>query len=106
MDQHRAVAEGLDGGHVVGDEHQGLAGAALLAEHVGAFLGEGGVADGEHFVDEHDVGVGFDHDREGEADHHPRGVVLELEVDEFLQLGEVQHVSPGAAWLRGVRVPS
>ena len=70
------------------------------SEHVGAFLGEGGVADGEDFVDEHHVGVGFDHDREREADHHSRGVVLQFEVDEFPQLGEVQHgvqASPGFA---------
>ena len=47
------------------------------------FCGEGRVTDGEHFVDQHDVGVGLDHDGEGEPDHHPRRVVLELEVDEL-----------------------
>ena len=60
----------LDGGHVVGDQDQGFAGVRVFAEHVGAFLGEGGVADGEHLVDEHDVGFGPDHDRERESDHH------------------------------------
>ena len=92
------MAEALDGGHVVGDEDERLAGVALLAEDVHALLGEGRVADGEHLVDEHDVGVGLDHDREGEADHHARGVVLELEVDEVRELGELEHgVQPGAA---------
>jgi hypothetical protein len=44
-----------------------------------------------HFFDEHDVGVRLDHDREREADHHPRRVVLELEVGEVAQAGEVEH---------------
>ena len=39
--------------------------------------------DRQHLVDEHDVGVGLDHHGEGEPDHHPRRVVLELEVDEL-----------------------
>jgi hypothetical protein len=75
----------------VGDEHECLTGAALLSEHVGAFLGERGVTDGEDLVDEHYVGVGLHHDREGEADHHARGVVLELEVLELLEFGELDH---------------
>ena len=31
------------------------------------------------------------HDGEGQAHHHPRRVVLQLELDEVLQLGEVEH---------------
>ena len=68
-----------------------LPASLLLAKHVGAFLRERGVADGEHLVDEHHVGVGLDHHREREPDHHSRGVVLELEVDELLELGELEH---------------
>ncbi len=55
------------------------------------FCANDGVADREHLVDEHDVGVGLDHHREREPDHHPRRVVLELEVGEVAQLGEVEH---------------
>ncbi len=40
---------------------------------------------------EHDVGVGLDHHREREPHHHPRRVVLQLEVGELAQLGEVEH---------------
>ena len=64
---------------------------ALGAEDVHALLRERGVADGQHLVDEHDVGVGLDHDGEREPDHHARRVVLELEVGELAQLGEVEH---------------
>ena len=55
------------------------------------FWANDGVADRQHLVDEHDVGVGLDHHREREPDHHPRRVVLELEVGEVAQLGEVEH---------------
>ncbi len=70
----------------------------MSAEDVRALLLEGGVADGQHLVDQQDVGVGLDHHREGEADQHPRGVVLQLQVDELLELGELEHrVQPVAA---------
>ena len=71
VDQHRAIAQRLDRRHVVCHEHECLAGPALLVKHIHALLGEGGVSDGQHLVDEHDVGVGLDHHREGEAHHHP-----------------------------------
>ena len=66
-----------------------LALVAHAVELVEALLLEGGVADGEHLVDQQDVGVDLDHHREGQAHVHPRRVVLELEVDELLELGEV-----------------
>ena len=61
----------------------------IALELVEALLLEGGVADGEHLVDEQDLGVHLDHHREGEAHEHARRVVLELQVDEVAQLGEV-----------------
>ena len=64
---------------------------AHIVEDVEALLLEGGVADGEHLVDQQDVGVDLDRDRERQADVHARGVVLELEVLELAQLGEVDH---------------
>jgi hypothetical protein len=60
-------------------------------EDIGALLGKGSVPHREYLVDQHDVGIGLDHDREGEADHHSAGVVLQLEVDELVELGELQH---------------
>ena len=56
---------------------------AHAIEDVEALLLEGGVADGEHLVDEQDVGVDLDRHREGEPDVHARGVVLELELLEL-----------------------
>ena len=57
-------------------------------ELVEALLLERRVADRQHLVDQQDVGVDLDRDREREPDVHARGVVLELEVDELLELGE------------------
>ena len=89
LEQQRAVAEALHRVHVVRDEEDRRAAAADARELVVALLLEGGVADGEHLVDEQDVGVDLDHHREGQAHEHARRVVLELEVDELAQLGEV-----------------
>ena len=91
VDQHRPVAVRLDRGHLVGDEDDRLARRFHLAEGVGALLLEGGVADREHLVDQQDVGVDLEHQREGEPDQHPRGVVLQLQVGEFLEFGELDH---------------
>ena len=74
---------------------------AHLVEDVEALLLEGRVADGEHLVDEQDLGVDLDRDREREPHVHPRGVVLELQLLELAQFGEVDHgVVAGArlAW--------
>ena len=54
-----------------------------------ALLLERGVADGEHLVDQQHVGVDLDRHREREPHEHPRRVVLELEVGELLELGEL-----------------
>ena len=57
-------------------------------ERVHALLLEALVADGEHLVEQQDVEVDLDRDRVREPHLHPRGVVLQLLVDEPLQLGE------------------
>ena len=66
-----------------------------------ALLLERGVADREHLVDEQDVGVDLDRDREREPHAHARRVVLELEVDELLELGERDDLVEPLARLRG-----
>ena len=89
LEQHRAVAEAVHRAHVVGDEQDRLARLADAHELVEALLLERRVADREHLVDQQDVGVDLDHHREREPDQHPDRVVLELEVDELAELGEV-----------------
>ncbi len=48
------------------------------------------VTDGEHLVDEEDVGVGVHGDREREAHVHARRVELDLRVDEVADAGELE----------------
>ena len=49
---------------------------------------EGLVPDGQHLVDQEDVGVHRDRDREAEPHVHPRRVGLDGAVDEGLEPGE------------------
>jgi hypothetical protein len=92
IEQHCAVAEPLDGRHVVGDEQHRPPCAAQSRELVEALLLERGVADREHLVDEEDLGIDLDSSSERETDVHTGGVVLELEIDELLELGEREDV--------------
>ena len=89
LEQHGAVAEPAHRRHVVGHEQHGGARLADALELVEALLLEGRVADREHLVDQQDLGVDLDHHREREPHEHARRVVLELQVDEVVQLGEV-----------------
>ena len=91
LEQHRPVAIALDGAHVVGDEDDRPVAVAHLGEDVGALLLERRVSDGEHLVDQQDLGLRLDHHREREPHHHPRGIVLQLQVGELLELGEIEH---------------
>ena len=57
-------------------------------ELIEALLLKRGVSDREDLVDQEHVRVHLDGDREREAHVHAGGVVLELEVEELLELGE------------------
>jgi len=85
------LADRLDRLEVVGDEHHGGALGQHRPHAVETLLLEGGVADGQDLVDQQDVGLRLDHHRECETDEHARRIVLELQVDELLELGEVEH---------------
>src|SRR5260370_15625040 len=53
-----------------------------------AFLLEFGVADGENFVNDEDLGLEMRSDGKAEAHRHARGIALDRRVEEFLDLGE------------------
>ena len=87
----------------MGHQHDRLALGAQPVEDVEALLLEGRVADREHLVDQHHIGVGMHHHRERQADLHPRRVVLELLVDEPLELAERDDLvkpRPGLLWIQ------
>ena len=80
-----------------------LPGVLEALELLEALLLEGGVADREHLVDQQHLGVDLDRDREGEPHGHAGRVVLQLEVDELLELGERDDVVEAVARLRRAR---
>ena len=101
VDEGGAVAEAAHRAHVVRHEQDRLALVAQAVEHVEALLLEAHVADGQHLVDQQDVGVHLDHHGEREPHLHARGVVLELQLLELAQLGEVDDVVIACARLVG-----
>ena len=106
LEQQRPVAEALDRPHVVRHEHHRAALRAQPGELVEALLLEGGVADGEHLVDQEDVGVHLDHHGEGEPHEHAGRVVLEPQVGELLELRELEHLVEPRAGPRAARAPA
>ena len=89
LEPSRGVAQVADGFERVRDDHDRLAGGAKVVELLQAPPLELGVADGEHLVDEQDVGVHVDRHGEAEPYVHARRVVLHRRVDEVLEPGEV-----------------
>ena len=76
--------------------------SAELAEALEALLLEEHVTDGQRLVHDVDVGLEVGEEREGEADEHAGGVLLDGPVDELADLGEVEdggqavaHLGPG-----------
>ena len=80
----------------MGDEQDGLAATLELGELVEALVGEALVADGEHLVDQQDVGIDVDRHRKAEAHVHARRVGLHRRVDELLHLGELDDLVEAA----------
>ena len=79
------------------DEHDRAAVASELLDLLGAPPLEALVADGEHLVDEQDLGLDVGGDGEAEAHEHARRVVLHRRVDELLEPGELDDVVEAGA---------
>ena len=76
------------------DRPAGLGDFAHLAE---AFLAEGGVADGEHFVDEQDLRGQVRGYGEAQAHGHAAGVALHGRLQQLLDAGESDDRGEGGA---------
>jgi hypothetical protein len=83
-----AVADATDEIGRMGDEQDRATFALELLDAFEALALERLVTDGEHLVDEEDVGVDVHRHREPEPDVHARRVVAHLHVDELLELRE------------------
>ena len=103
VEEHRALAQPLDGRGVVGDEDDR---AALLLEAEDAAEAlplERLVADGEHLVEEEDVRVEEGGDREAEPHRHPRRVRAHRTIDRVLELGEGDDLVEALADVRAAK---
>ena len=100
--QHRALAQPLHLGGVVGDEDDRAAALLELEDLAEALALEGLVADGEDLVEQEDVRVEMRRDREAEPHVHPRGVGAHGPVDRLLELGEGDDLVEALADLRAL----
>jgi len=91
FDEDGASAIFADVAHAVGDEDDGLV-ALEGSEIFVTLLLEGGVADGEDFVEQENIAFGANGDGEGEADLHAGGVIFELLVHKFAEFGKINDV--------------
>ena len=92
VDPQRLVGHLLDEAEAVGHEDDGLVAAAELADLVEALVNEGLVTHREHFVDQENIRIDVDRNREPEAHVHAGGVSLDRSIDELLELSELHDV--------------
>ena len=100
-----AAAERLDHRHVVADEEDGPARGGDLVHLAEALALERGVADGQHLVDDQDLGLEVRGDREGQPHVHAARVALDRRVEELLDLRERDDLVEAAGRSRGACMP-
>src|SRR5262249_10449242 len=89
LEPRRGVAQVANGLERVRDDDDRLSGGAEVVELLETPSLELGVADRQDLVDQEDVGIDVDRDREPQAHVHARRVVLHRCVTEVLETGEV-----------------
>jgi hypothetical protein len=87
-EEHRAIAQALDGRCIVRDEHDRPAALLERGDHAEALPLEALVADCEHLVEQQHVGLQEGGDREPEPHGHAGGVRPNRPVDCVLELRE------------------
>jgi len=85
---HHTLTQATNLIHLMADENDCAAAAGNVLHFAEAFFLEGGVADGEDFVDEEDFGFEMRGDGEGQPHAHAAAVMLEGRVDEAFDFGE------------------
>ena len=94
--EQRAIAHPFQRRRRVRDERDGLTLLAKREDAVDALALKGLVADREDLVEEQDLRVHVDGDRETEPHVHARGVRADRQVDEALQLAELDDLVEAA----------
>jgi hypothetical protein len=88
VDPNDALTEAANLIELMGDEDDGAAGAGNVAHLAKAFFLEINVADGEDLINEEDFRFKVSGNGKSKADVHAGGVVFDLRVDEFFELGK------------------
>ena len=88
LEEQAATAQCSNERHGVADEKHGPAFRSHVSHLPEALLLECNVADGQHLVDNQDLGLEVRGDREAEADFHPARVALHRRVEEAFDVGE------------------
>ncbi len=96
LDHESPAAEAADSAHVVAHEEDRPPVARDVVHLAEALRLELGVADREHLVDEHDLGLQVRGDGEGEPHLHPRRVPLHGSVEEAPHAGELDDLVESA----------
>src|ERR1019366_7957770 len=97
-------APGLHDGGDVGGQYEDLGAAHHVLEPDSGTLEEGGVAGQDPLIHQQDLRANGGGEREGEADHHARGVDAHGKVEEVAKVGEAANVV-GQTSERGARQP-
>src|SRR5438132_1521671 len=88
VQQNRPCAQIVDRAHIVADEEHGASLPSHIAHLSQALLLEGGVPNGENFVDQENLRLEVRRDGEGQAGVHAARVMLDRRLQEFFDLGE------------------
>ena len=89
LEQDDAITDELDRRRIVAHEHDGRVARTPLEHFSEALLLKRLVADGQHLVEQQNLSLHGDRNREGEPKLHPRGVRAHGLVDERTEPGEV-----------------
>ena len=76
----------------MGNKNNGFAFAFEFVDFIQAFGHKGGVADGQHLVDQQDVRVHVDGDGKSQSHVHTGGVGLHRVIDKIFQFGKFNDV--------------
>ncbi len=86
------VAEALDHAHVMGDEQQRRAFGRQFFQPIQAFELKRGIADGQGFIDDQDLGLDTDRNGEGQPYQHPAGIDFGGLVDKVADIGKGEDI--------------
>src|SRR5712692_10941803 len=90
LDQENRLTEPANSTHVMGYKDYGLPPLAEVVDPRRALLLKRGVAHGQNFVDQQDVGIHLRGNRKSQPHKHAARILLDWRVDEVAQFRKIQ----------------